>query len=178
MVKILKGIIMNYIKKFYGQTQNSTPSVALNEIAFAWIGGFIAICLVGYLTNSLEILLVMSSFGASCVLLFAFPSSPFSQPRNVILGHFFSTLVGLIFLYLFGDVWWAMAMALAISISIMMYTKTVHPPAGSNPVNVFLLNADFDFLFTTTLLGSVFLVLVALLYINLHPKKSYPQYWY
>ena len=51
----------------------------------------------------------LSSFGASCVLLFSFPDNPFSQPRNVIGGHFISSLTGLVFLAVFGSAWWSMA---------------------------------------------------------------------
>lgn len=169
---------MSYFQKFLGQSKNQTESVSSKDIIFTWIGSFIAMCVLGYTTSSYDVLLVMGSFGASCVLLFAFPTSPFSQPRNVILGHFFSTAIGLIFLHIIGNMWWSMALALASATSIMLITKTVHPPAGSNPIIVFLLSADFDYLIFPSLSGSIILVLVALFYINLHPKKVYPQYWY
>lgn len=169
---------MNYFKKFCGQNKNTTASVNIKEIVFSWAGGFIAIALIGFLTKSFDTLLVMGSFGASCVLIFAFPKSPFSQPRNVILGHFFSTAIGLFFLHFLGNEWWSMALALSFAISIMLLTKTVHPPAGSNPLIVFLLGAEFEYLIFPTFYGAVILVLVALFYINLHPKKVYPQYWY
>ena len=39
--------------------------------------------------------LLMAPFGASCVLLFAVPNSPLSQPANVIGGHAVATLAGL-----------------------------------------------------------------------------------
>lgn len=169
---------MQYLKKFYGVNKNTTKTPTISEVAFTWLGGFIAISLIGYFTKSFETLLVMGSFGASCVLIFAFHKSPFSQPRNVILGHLFSTLIGLIFLHALGDNWWSMALALATAISVMLLTKTVHPPAGSNPLIVFLLGADFEYLIFPSLSGSIILVVVALFYINLHPKKSYPEYWY
>lgn len=70
-----------------------------------------------------------------------------------------------------------MALALASAISVMILTKTVHPPAGSNPLIVFLLAENWDYLIFPTLTGSVILVLTALIYINLHKNRSYPQYW-
>jgi len=169
---------MQYFKKFCGQTNNTTESVKIKEVTFSWLGGFLAIALIGVLTKSFDTLLVLGSFGASCVLIFAYPKSPFSQPRNVVLGHFFSTGIGLLFLHFLGNEWWSMALALPTAISVMLLTRTVHPPAGSNPLIVFLLNAEFDFLFLPTLSGSIILVLVALFYINLHPNKTYPEYWY
>jgi CBS-domain-containing membrane protein len=169
---------MKYFQKFYGQERSRTKATSISDIVFAYVGGFMAICLIGYLTKSFDTLLVMGSFGASCVLIFAFPKSPFSQPRNIVLGHFFSTLTGLLFLHFIGDIWWSMALALATAIAIMLITKTVHPPAGSNPLIVFLLHANFEYLIFPSFVGSIILVIVALLYINLHPKKEYPQYWY
>lgn len=169
---------MNYLKKFKGQKEPLPSKVKIKEVLFSGIGGFIAIGLIAFLTKSYDNLLIMGSFGASCVLLFGFPKSPFSQPRNVILGHFLSTLVGLIFLHTLGNEWWSIALALATAISIMLLTRTVHPPAGSNPIIVFLLNANFEYLIFPSLLGSIILVCVALVYNNLHTQRSYPSYWF
>lgn len=168
---------MNYFQKFKGQNEVLPPKVNINDIVFAWFGGFIAIAIIGYLTQSYDSLLVMGSFGASCVLLFAFPKSPFSQPRNVILGHFLSTFIGLFFLHFIGSEWWSMSLALASAIAVMVATRTVHPPAGSNPLIVFLLGSTWEYLIFPSLIGSIILVVVALLYNNLHPKRNYPSYW-
>ena len=62
------------------------------------LGGFLAIASVALLTDHLAVALVLGSFGASCVLVFGFPDVPFAQPRNVIAGHFLSSLIGLAFL--------------------------------------------------------------------------------
>lgn len=167
----------NYLQKFRGEKKAIGDKVPMSEIAFAWFGGFIAIALIGFLTQSLEYPLVLGSFGASCVLLFGFPKSPFSQPRNVIAGHFISTLIGLIFFHVIGDMWCSMALALATAIAVMLATNTVHPPAGSNPIIVFLLGAPWTFLITPTLIGAVILVIVALFYINLKKSMVYPSYW-
>ena len=92
-----------YLKKFKGQNEQLVPKSTISEIIFAFIGSFIAIGIIGYCTKTYDNLLIMGSFGASCVLLFGFPKSPFSQPRNVILGHFISSLTGLFFLHIVGN---------------------------------------------------------------------------
>ncbi len=168
---------MNYFKKFKGQGSDLPQKATIQDIVFAWLGGFIAISIIGYLTKNYDNLFVMGSFGASCVLLFGFPKSPFSQPRNVILGHFLSTLIGLSFLHFVGNEWWSMSLALASAIAIMILTRTVHPPAGSNPLIVFLLGSNWEYLIFPSLVGSIILVLVALFYNNLHSKRAYPDYW-
>jgi CBS-domain-containing membrane protein len=169
--------VKSYFQKFRGEHASLAGKANIKEITFAWGGGFIAIALIGFLTQSLAHPLILGSFGASCVLLFGFPKSPFSQPRNVIAGHFLSTLIGLLFFHIIGDMWWSMALALATALAVMLATNTVHPPAGSNPIIVFLLGAPWTFLITPTLIGAVILVIVALFYLNLKKSLVYPSYW-
>lgn len=169
---------MNYLYKFRGQGKKERQNIEIKEVFFTFVGGLIAIGLIGFLTKSFDNLLVMGSFGASCVLIFAYPTSPFSQPKNIIFGHLFASFVGLVFLHTFGNEWWSMAIALATAIAVMMITDTVHPPAGSNPLIIFLLNAEFEYLIFPTLSGAIILVLVALFYNNLHKKRVYPNHWF
>ena len=166
-----------YFKKFRGERVSLPPSVPFKSIVFAWFGGLIAISTIGFLTKTIHEPLVLGSFGASCVLLFAYSKSPFSQPRNVIGGHFLSTLIGLSFYHFVGVEWWSMALALATAIAVMMITKTVHPPAGSNPLIVFLTGAGWSFLALPTLAGAIILVVIAIFYLNLDKKNIYPSYW-
>ena len=119
----------------------------------------------------------MGSFGASIFVLFVLPESPFAQPRNVVLGHFVTTLVGLIFFQMVSSDWWSMAIALAVAIALMQILRIPHPPAGSNPFIVFLLGANLDYLWMPTLIGSVLIVVVALFYNNISEARSYPKYW-
>lgn len=168
----------NYFTKMRGTAVALPARPPLAQVATSWLGGFLGIAAVGYLSLISQAPLVMGSFGATCVLVFGFPDSPFSQPRNIIGGHFISTLTGLVFLTLFGPVWWSMALALATALALMQLTRTVHPPAGSNPVIVMLAGASWPFLLTPTLLGSLTLVGVALFYNNLHERRRYPAYWF
>lgn len=97
--------------------------------------------------------------------------------RNIVVGHVLSSLVGLLFLSTLGPQWWSLALAVGTAISVMMMTRTVHPPAGSNPVIVFLVQPDWGFLLFPTLFGALILVLVALFYNNLSRSVAYPKYW-
>lgn len=153
------------------------PKQSVSSILLAGVGGFVAIAVQAYLAQNLEAALVLGSFGASCVLVFGFPDAPFSQPRNVVAGHLLSSFVGLLFLTLCGPTWWSVALAVGTAIALMIATRTVHPPAGSNPVIVFLTQPAWDFLLFPTLIGAVLLVVVAVLYNNLVRKSNYPKYW-
>jgi CBS-domain-containing membrane protein len=146
-------------------------------ILLGGIGGFIAIGALALLGPSLSVTLLLGSFGASCVLLFGYPDAPFAQPANVVLGHLFCTVIGIAALQLLGPSPWALAFAVGLAIAVMMATRTVHPPAGSNPVIVFLGHAGWNFLLFPVVSGAVLLVLIAWIYNNATRKTRYPQYW-
>lgn len=168
---------MNLLTKFRGDSAALPPSAPGKAVALAFFGGFLAIAVIALLAQSLHVALVLGSFGASCVLVFGYPDVPFSQPRNVIAGHVLSTVIGLAFVHFCGPHWWSVALAVGSAIAAMMLTRTVHPPAGSNPVIVFLMKPGWDFALFPTLSGAVILVLVALFYHNLTREERWPKYW-
>lgn len=164
--------------KMRGEGSSALPPLpSYKNVALAWLGGVLAIAGIAGLGEQLSLSLILGSFGASCVLVFGFPDVPFSQPRNVIAGHFLSSLIGLLFLAVFGPHWWSLALAVGTAIAAMMLTRTVHPPAGSNPVIVFLAQPAWSFLWFPTLSGALLLVVIALLYNNLARPIHYPKYW-
>ncbi|SFE80652.1 HPP family protein [Paenibacillus catalpae] len=135
-------------------------------IRFLWpaIGAFAAVLLLFLFENTTGLALLMAPFGASCVIVFALPDSPLAKPRNVIGGHFISTLTGLVFLHAFGHHAWTLAAAASLSIVFMQLTKTLHPPAGADPLVVILSGADWSFLVTPVLAGSLLLVGLSAVY--------------
>lgn len=170
--------MISLVSKFKGDAAALPPVPALKNIAFAWLGGVLAIVATAGLAENMSVALILGSFGASCVLIFGYPDVPFSQPRNIVGGHFLSSLVGLVFLYAFGPTWWSVALAVGTSIALMMVTRTVHPPAGSNPVIIYLAQPAWSFLITPTLAGALILVIVALIYNNASRQARYPKYWW
>lgn len=168
---------MNYFKKFLGQGATIPARPDIKQISFIWFGALLAATVVGFLAYYTKQPLVLGSFGASIFVLFILPDTPFAQPRNVIGGHFISTLTGLFFYHFLSPEWWSMALSLATALSLMQLLKVPHPPAGSNPFIVFLVSANWSFLVAPTLVGSILLVVVALFYNNLSKERSYPKYW-
>lgn len=153
------------------------PSPHWRHIVISGVCSFAAICLLAWLSETGVHPLVLGSFGASCVLLFGYPDSPFSQPRNIVVGHTLSTLVGLAVVFTLGAHWWSMGLAVAMAIMLMMKLGVMHPPAGSNPLIVLMLQPSWLFALTPTLAGAFLLVLLGVLLINLQSEKHYPRYW-
>ncbi|AFY41652.1 HPP family protein [Nostoc sp. PCC 7107] len=168
---------IHFLQKFQGDNTKLPPKHSAKAIMLAWLGGFLAISAVAILSNTFSVALVLGSFGASCVLVFGFPDAAFSQPRNILGGHFLSSLIGLICLTLFGATWWSVAIAVGTAIAVMMMTRTTHPPAGSNPVIIYLTKPAWSFLLFPTVFGAVVLIVVALLYNNFTREGRYPKYW-
>ena len=168
---------MSYLKKFKGLSMPPPEQPRISNIAYSWLGALIAIGCLAALNLLSQYPLILGSFGASCFILFVVPSTPYAQPRNVIGGHFISSLIGLIFFHVISTEWWGMALALASCIAAMQFLKVSHPPAGSNPIIVYLSAPQWGFLFSPTLIGACILVLIALFYINLRKEQTYPQYW-
>ena len=112
------------------------------------------------------------------MLLFGFPDGPFSQPRNIIGGHLLATFTGLLFLQLCGPGWLPMAAACACALMLMMLTRTVHPPAGSNPAIVFMAQPGWSFLLLPTLAGAALILLIGWLYWRVLQRRRWPASWH
>jgi CBS-domain-containing membrane protein len=69
-------------------------------------------------------------------------------------------------------------LAVGVAIGAMKLTRTVHPPACSNPLIVFALKPGWTFLLFPTLTGALLIVLVALFYHNLRREARWPKYWF
>ena len=153
---------MNLTKKCSSIALPTRPPA--RQIAQAWLGSTLAIATVAAVGHYSSQPWILGSFGASCVLLFGFPEEVFSQPRNLLAGHLLCSLIGLCFLKLVGPDWWSMALAVGTALAVMMATRTVHPPAGSNPVIIFLTQPDWLFLVFPTLAGVIRLLFIARLF--------------
>nr|WP_242222603.1 HPP family protein [Bacillus cereus group sp. BfR-BA-01380] len=158
-------------------TGTSTLKINMHDVALGFIGGFLTIAILAYLTTFTSTPWLMAPFGASCVLAFGLWNAPLSQPRNIIGGHIISTLVGISLYQLFGNEPWVIALGVATAISCMMLTKTTHPPAGANPIVVILTGSSWHYLFSPVLIGTIVIVIIALLVNNLNHNRQYPTFW-
>ncbi|KAL7932562.1 HPP family domain-containing protein [Trichoderma chlorosporum] len=113
-----RGRLPDYLSRFTGyKPPNAQPPyeplgfppfswlkyipLKLEVCAFTWIGSFGGILLIEAIMSANTAFsevyhapIIITSFGASAVLLFSAIESPLAQPRNFVLGHFVSALVG------------------------------------------------------------------------------------
>ncbi|MDP2852316.1 MAG: HPP family protein, partial [Gallionella sp.] len=142
--------------------------------AVAGVGGALTIALLATLTFEGGLALLIPPFGASCVLVFALPGSPLAQPRNVIGGHLATACAGLLACAAFGPGIAAASIGVGLGISAMILTRTVHPPAGANPLVVLASLATPSFLVMPVLVGSAVIVACGFLYHRIVTGHAYP----
>tara|TARA_B100001063_G_scaffold235381_1_gene253876 strand:+ start:2247 stop:2705 length:459 start_codon:yes stop_codon:yes gene_type:complete len=135
------------------------------NILISAFGAFLCMFLIAYF-NSIDSTNVwlIPPFGASLVLVMAVHESPLASPRNVFFGHVLSASSGVLMFYFLGNSALSIALGLGFAISLMMLTKTVHPPAGANPVIAVLGAKTFEFVIMPVAIGASFIVIFALLY--------------
>lgn len=178
--------ISEYITKMKGGAK-SPPGVGYGELVWSWLGSAIGIGICGYCSTLYfeprDSTLLIGSFGASAVLVYAAIKSPLAQPRNLIGGHILSGLVGVACYQLLGDaIWIAAALAVSLAIVVMLATKTLHPPGGATALIAVIGGAkihDLGYLyaFIPAGAGAVVLLIVALIVNNLSKNRRYPEYW-
>ncbi len=98
-------------------------------------------------------------FGASVVIVFFTPESPFGRPRNVILGHVLSAVVTLLVLAALPGAPKGVLAAVAVSVSgvAMLATRSFHPPGGATALLAVLAEGSqgLSVLLSPVLLGAV-----------------------
>lgn len=144
------------------------------------LGGFVAIFLVYKITTIFENavdaqLFFVASMGATAVLLFAAPHSPFSQPWNVTAGHIVSAFFGVLVHGIIADQFIAGALAVGLAITAMYYLKCLHPPGGATALVAVIGGSSVDsfgftYIFFPVGLSAVLMVLIAIAF-------NYPFKW-
>lgn len=83
--------------KFKLEASAHQPWVHFQEILLSYLGSFLGIAALAYLTTHSGYPLIAAPFGATAVLVFAVPESPLAQPRNVIGGNLIAAIACVIF---------------------------------------------------------------------------------
>ena len=144
------------------------------------LAGIFSIITIGFLTvltykTSYGIFLI-ASFGSTMVLLYGYPESPFAQPKNIILGHFLTALIGIVFLnFVPLPIFLNIPLAVGFGVMFMILFRVTHPPAGGNPIIVIIGSVSFDYLLTPVLIGSIIVVMFGVIINKFLFKKEYPK---
>jgi len=142
------------------------------------IGAVTAIVLALVLVDPPRSPFLFASLGGSSMFLFGLTRAPAAQPRALFGGHLGSALIGVLCYQLFGDALWVYALAQGLALSYMLLTKTLHPPAGANPLIMIYSHADMAALWCPVFIGIFSLALVAFIWSRIIPGTvRYPAAW-
>jgi len=172
-----------YFHKWKGKKFNgSAPLVNLWVIWWSWFASFCGILVLAILHEYVFVPrktpLLIGSFGASAVLLYAAPYSHLAQPRSLLGGHVICAICGIIANYI-PVFWLAASLAVSWGIAAMHLTKTTHPPGAATAL-IAVLNQDNDIGWIYLLmvfLGALLMLLVAIVIDNIPKYQRYPQFW-
>lgn len=118
---------------------------------------------------------VLASLGGSSVFLFGLTRAPAAQLRALFGGHLAGAAAGIACGQWFGPTVTGYAAAVALALGLMLATRTVHPPAGANPLIMVHAQAPWSALLDPVLLGLGCLVAVALAWSRCYPGLArYP----
>jgi CBS-domain-containing membrane protein len=180
--------IREYFKKISGSTRGSPPRVSNEEIVWSWIGSFLGIAAVAWVSQlyfaGLDRTLLIGSFGASAVLAYGAVRSPLAQPRNLVGGHMLSAIIGVLcWKFLNQNMWLAESMAVATAIALMHATRTLHPPGGATALiavigSPAIHQMGFWYVLYPATVGPLILLLVAVLVNNIPESRRYPEIWF
>ncbi|MBI5278450.1 MAG: HPP family protein [Burkholderiales bacterium] len=118
---------------------------------------------------------LVAPIGASAVLVFCAPASPFAHPWAVVAGNTLSALAGIACVHALGAGPVAAAAAASLAIMVMFTLRCLHPPGGACAVLTALGGVtDPHFALVPVLLDSVLLVATGMAYNNA-TRRAYPQ---
>jgi CBS-domain-containing membrane protein len=155
------------------------PLITFLRLLWIAIGIAAGISLALWLVKATTSPLFLASLGGSAIFLFGLTRAPAAQPRALLGGHLIGALVGIACYQVFGDALWVYALAAVVTGLLLLVTKTVHPPAGANPLIMVHAHASWSALLQPVLLGILALVLVAFVWSRLYPRMvRYPVAWF
>ena len=95
-----------------------------------------------------------------------------------IRDSFSTSLVGILILqFLPIDQYLQIAIAVGLAIFVMILLGVTHPPAGGNPILIILSASSYPFLLNPIILGSVIIIIHAVILNRIILKKNYPNSW-
>ncbi len=134
----------------------------------------------GFMENAGSIIMV-TSMGASAVLLFAVPQGALSQPWALVGGHLLSAFVGVTCQKLFPDQTWTPALAVGLAVGVMHYLRCIHPPGGATSLAAVIGGSEvhalgYHYLIMPILINVIAILLMAIAFNALFHWRRYPAH--
>lgn len=180
--------LLHEVRLLLGIERNTTRN---GEKIISAVGAFLGIlsvywgtrwCFPDGFMHTAGTLIMVTSMGATAVLLFAVPQGALSQPWAVIGGHLFSAFVGVSVQQLFPDQTWTPALAVGLAVGVMHYLRCMHPPGGATALAAVIGGAEiyrleYFYLLMPILINVASMMLMAIVYNAFFPWRRYPAHF-
>jgi CBS domain-containing membrane protein len=173
---------MEMLKRWAGV---ELDEVSGKEKLVSMAGGMVSILLVVAISQHMLHLsgsaMLISSMGASAVLLFAVPHGQLSQPWPVLAGHIFSAFIGVSCARYVPSAPLAAACAVGLSIGVMHQLRCIHPPGGATALTAVvggpaIQSLGYGFVWSPVALNALAIITVAVAFNALFDWRRYPAY--
>ncbi|MDB6004867.1 MAG: hypothetical protein JWR15_1854 [Prosthecobacter sp.] len=158
--------------------------VSVTEKTVSTLGGGLAILALIAISNwalpAGGAAALITSMGASAVLLFGMPHGQLSQPWPVIAGHGISAFIGVACAQFIHQPAIAAACAVGLAIGAMQQLKCIHPPGGATAFTAVMGGSaihdlGFGFVLFPVVTNAVVMVLLAVLINYAFHWRRYPN---
>jgi len=139
------------------------------RLAWCFAGAACGISLALWLVGPPVSPFLLASLGGSAMFLFGLTRAPAVQPRSLFGGHLIGASAGIACFQWWGDALWVYALAQAVALVAMLATRTLHPPAGANPILMVHVHAGWSVLWQPVAQGVLALAVVAWVWSRLYP---------
>lgn len=174
------------LRMFLGIGPNTTSH---REKLLATLGALIGIAVVFWLTDQADLgvitdhanILIVSSMGASAVLLFAVPHGALSQPWPVLGGQVISAVIGVTCQKFLPYGWLSAGVAVGLAVGAMYYLRCIHPPGGATALSAVIGGSSvealgYGYVLYPVLLNVVALMVIAFMFNLWFPWRRYPAH--
>lgn len=179
--------IIHEARLYLGIERNTTRH---GEKIISAVGAFLGILAVYWGTrwcfpdgfmHTAGTLIMVTSMGASAVLLFAVPQGALSQPWSVVGGHLLSAFVGVSIQQLFPDQTWTPAVAVGLAVGVMHYLRCMHPPGGATALAAVIggpeiYRLEYYYLVAPILINVTSIMVMAIAFNALFSWRRYPAH--
>ena len=149
------------------------PKASWLEILVDLVGSAAAIGVLALITDVTKMPLLWAPFGGTLVLIFAAQRSPFAQPINVLGGHLLAAGISLVMEWLLPHNTWTLMLTVGVVIAAMRLARLTHPPAGANPIIIYLAQPAWWVVLPALAIGSLAILLLGYL-IHRITRTEYP----